>query len=173
MFCSRFLFLDVFVNQTGNAAASEASRRFVFRFPFGITHEPAVKWLFGPDIVVVVKSQFSALAALKILCHESLPATGGAYRRQRIVLPFAGKNTCQLRQGQSVRDSNPSRVVEKPSSIIVSVCHSGSARLEVEECAVTWTRKAICLATSRWRIGFHRVLRCVESRPRPMRSLSR
>ena len=64
-----FLFLDVFVDQAGHAAATKASGRFIFGFALWITHETAVKRLFRPDEVIIVKSELAALAALQILCH--------------------------------------------------------------------------------------------------------
>ena len=64
MLGSGFLFLDQVVDHPRHAAAAEAAGKLVIGFAFGIAHESLVEGLFSTDIVVVVKSQFAALAAL-------------------------------------------------------------------------------------------------------------
>ena len=64
MLGSGFLFLDQVVDHPRHAAAAEAAGQLVIGFAFGVTHESLVKGLFSADIVVVVKGQFAALAAL-------------------------------------------------------------------------------------------------------------
>lgn len=62
---SRGLFLfDIFMDQTRHGAASKTAWRLMFGLAFRISHETAVKWLFGADEVVIIKSQLAALAAL-------------------------------------------------------------------------------------------------------------
>ena len=69
MLRGRFFFLDVFVDQAWDAAAAKAAGRFVLGFAFGVAHEALIERFFSTDEVVVVESQFAALAALKIFCH--------------------------------------------------------------------------------------------------------
>ena len=66
----RFFFFDVFVDQARDAAATEAAGWFVLGFAFGVAHEAFIERFFRADEVVVVESQFAALAALKIFCHR-------------------------------------------------------------------------------------------------------
>jgi hypothetical protein len=71
MLRGRFFFFDVFVDQARDAAAAKAAGRFVLGFAFGVAHEALIERFFRADEVVVVKSQFAALAALKIFCHRT------------------------------------------------------------------------------------------------------
>ena len=64
VFSGGFLFFDEIGNQARHAAATKTAGGLVLRFTFGIAHKPSVKRFFRPDIVVVIKSQFAALAAL-------------------------------------------------------------------------------------------------------------
>jgi hypothetical protein len=64
MLGSGFLFLDQIVDHPWHAAAAEAAGELVIGFAFWVTHESLVKGLFSADIIVVVKCQFAALAAL-------------------------------------------------------------------------------------------------------------
>jgi len=64
MFGGGFFFLDEFVNESRYSTAAEAAGRLVFGFSFRVAHESLVKWFFRTDVVVVIKSQFAALAAL-------------------------------------------------------------------------------------------------------------
>ena len=59
-----FFFLDQVVDHARHVAAAEAAGKLVLGFPFGVAHESLVEGLFGTHIIVVVKGQFSALAAL-------------------------------------------------------------------------------------------------------------
>ena len=59
-----FFFLDQIVDHARHAAAAEAAGELVASFTFGVAHESIIEGLFGTHIVVVVKRQFAALAAL-------------------------------------------------------------------------------------------------------------
>ena len=59
-----FLFLDVLVDQPRDAAAVETTGRFVLRLALGIAHETLVKRFLCANVVVVVKGQFAAFAAM-------------------------------------------------------------------------------------------------------------
>jgi len=73
MFGRRFLFLDVFVDQTRHSTAGKATRRLKFRFTFGIAHEAPIERFLSADVVIIVECKFAALAALQIFCHGFLP----------------------------------------------------------------------------------------------------
>jgi hypothetical protein len=64
VFSGGFFFLDHFVDQSWHTATAETSRRLVFGFPLRVTHKAPVERLFGSYVIVVIKSQFAALAAL-------------------------------------------------------------------------------------------------------------
>lgn len=73
MLCAGLFFLDHIVNHARHAATTETARRLVGRFTaFGIAHEPFVERPFCPDIIIIIKCQLAALAALQILCHDRL-----------------------------------------------------------------------------------------------------
>ena len=59
-----FFFLDQIVDHPRHAAAAKAAGKLVSGFAFGVAHESLVEGLFSADIIVVVKCQFAALAAL-------------------------------------------------------------------------------------------------------------
>jgi len=64
-----FLFNEL-VNQAGDAAATKAARRLMLRLSFRITHKPPVKGFFRSYVVVIVKCQFAAIAALQVFRHS-------------------------------------------------------------------------------------------------------
>jgi hypothetical protein len=64
MLCGGFFFLDKIVDHARHTAAAEASGELVVGFTFGVAHETPVEGLFSTHIIVVIKGQFSALAAL-------------------------------------------------------------------------------------------------------------
>jgi hypothetical protein len=66
-----FLLLDVFVNQTRHAPARKTTWRLIFCLAFGVAHEPPIERFLSADVVIIVKSELAALAALKIFCHVS------------------------------------------------------------------------------------------------------
>ena len=61
-------FFDELINQSRDGAAVDASGRLRLG-AVGVSHVSQVEWLLGADIVVVVKSEFTAFAALKIFGH--------------------------------------------------------------------------------------------------------
>jgi len=69
MFGRGFFFFDVFVDQPRHAAASEAARRLIFSFAFGIAHKSFIERLLGADEIVLVKGQLAAFATLQIFRH--------------------------------------------------------------------------------------------------------
>ena len=64
MLCGGFFFFDEIVDHARHAAAAEAPGELVLGFTFGVAHETLVEGLFSTHVVVVIKGQFSALAAL-------------------------------------------------------------------------------------------------------------
>lgn len=64
MLCRGFFFFDVFMDQARHTPTAETTRRFMLGLAFGITHEAPIKGLFRADEVIVIKSEFAALAAL-------------------------------------------------------------------------------------------------------------
>ena len=65
-----FFFLDVFMDQTGHAAAGKTARRLILCFTFGVAHKPPIKRFFRPDVIVIVECELAAFAALQIFCHR-------------------------------------------------------------------------------------------------------
>jgi len=64
MLGSGFLFLDQVVDHPRHAAAAEAAGKLVIGFALGVAHKSLVEGFFSADIIVIVKCQFAALAAL-------------------------------------------------------------------------------------------------------------
>ena len=64
-----FFFLDELVDQAGYAAATKAARGLMARFSFRIPHKPSVKGFFRSYVIVIVKCQFAAFAALQVFRH--------------------------------------------------------------------------------------------------------
>jgi hypothetical protein len=67
-------FFDKLVNQSRHGAAANASRGERFG-AIGISHKSQIKRLLGADVVVIVKSELAAFAALKIFGHGAIPPT--------------------------------------------------------------------------------------------------
>jgi hypothetical protein len=65
-------FLDELVNQSRHGAAANASRRLGLG-AIGISHKSQIERLLGADIIIVVKSELAAFAALKIFGHGAIP----------------------------------------------------------------------------------------------------
>ncbi len=65
-----FLF-DELMDQSRHAAATETFRRLGLR-TVGISHEPKIEGLLGAHIVVIIKSDLAAFAALKVFRHVKL-----------------------------------------------------------------------------------------------------
>ena len=59
-----FFFLDIVVNHAWHAAATKAARQFEFGLALGVAHKASVKRFLSADVVVVVKRQLAAFAAL-------------------------------------------------------------------------------------------------------------
>ena len=87
MLCRGFFFLNELVDQAGHAAAREAPRRLVLRLPFRVTHKTPVKGFFRPYIIIVVKCQFAAFAALQVFRHRTFLLTSADPRKQYLRRP--------------------------------------------------------------------------------------
>lgn len=59
-----FFFLDQIMDHPWHAAAAKAAGKLVSGFAFRVAHESLVEGLLSADIVVIVKGQLAALAAL-------------------------------------------------------------------------------------------------------------
>jgi hypothetical protein len=64
MFGGGFFFFDQVVDHARHAATAEALRDLVLGFALWVAHETPIKGLFRADVVIIVKGQFAALAAL-------------------------------------------------------------------------------------------------------------
>ena len=64
-------FLDELIDQLGHGAATDASGRLRL-CAVRISHVSQVEGLFGADIVVIVKGELAAFAALKIFRHGKI-----------------------------------------------------------------------------------------------------
>jgi len=64
-------FLDELIDQLGHGAAGNASGRLRL-CAVRISHVSQIERLFGADVVVIVKGEFSALAALEIFGHREI-----------------------------------------------------------------------------------------------------
>jgi hypothetical protein len=61
-------FLDKLIDQSRHGAAANASRRLGLG-AIRISHMPQIERLLGADVIVVIKGELAAFAALKILGH--------------------------------------------------------------------------------------------------------
>src|ERR1051326_3596270 len=66
---SGFFFLDELLDQPRDRAATRAARRLRLR-SVRVAHIFKVEWFLSADVIVVIKSELAAFAALKILRHE-------------------------------------------------------------------------------------------------------
>jgi hypothetical protein len=103
------------VDQARDAAAAKTAGRFVLGFALGIAHEALIEGFFCADVIVVVKSQFAALAALQIFCHET------SLRRSVIDRP-AGSLAAAIRitallAWRKEYSGSPSRSTTRPGAV--------------------------------------------------------